>query len=290
MGSSAESSTAAQPTETGHLSTSEVARILGLREQRVREMARAGLVRPDRRGRRYAFSFQDLVVLRAARELYQNDVPPARVRRALATLSEQIGQERSLSGLRIFAQGRDVAVRSGEAAWHPETGQTLFDFDTGPLEERARDLAAARRERHRTGDARQRAQLEFARALDLEERDPAEAAQAYASALELDPQLVDAYVNLGRIAHESGNAAEAARLYELALELTPEDPIIHFNLGLALEDTQGLEAAARRYEQALALDPDFADAHFNLAGLLEKLGRSADALRHYRAYQKLTER
>ena len=36
------------------------------------------------------------------------------------------------------------------------------------------------------------------------------------------------------------------------------------------------------------LDGDFADAHFNLAGLCEKLGREADALRHYRAYQQLT--
>ena len=48
------------------------------------------------------------------------------------------------------------------------------------------------------------------------------------------------------------------------------------------------EAAAACYERALALDPDFADAHYNVAGLYEKLGRSPDALRHYRAYQKLT--
>jgi tetratricopeptide (TPR) repeat protein len=64
---------------------------------------------------------------------------------------------------------------------------------------------------------------------------------------------------------------------------------VHFNLALALEDTRGAEAAAEHYERALALDPGFADAHWNLAGLCESLGRGADALRHYRAYQKLSE-
>ena len=62
------------------------------------------------------------------------------------------------------------------------------------------------------------------------------------------------------------------------------------NLALALEDTKGEAAAATEYERALSLDEDFADAHFNLAGLYEKLGRGADALRHYRAYQQLTSR
>jgi tetratricopeptide (TPR) repeat protein len=71
--------------------------------------------------------------------------------------------------------------------------------------------------------------------------------------LDLDPQLLDAYVNLGRLTHQAGDAREAARLY------------------------------------ALELDPDFADAHFNLAGLCERLGRKADALRHYQAYKKLTQ-
>ena len=66
-----------------HLSTAEVSRILGIREARVRELARAGLCRPARSGRSYAFSFQDLVVLRAAEGLLRRKVPAARVQRAL---------------------------------------------------------------------------------------------------------------------------------------------------------------------------------------------------------------
>lgn len=269
------------------LSTGEVARILGLSEGQVRVLARGQLCRPARAGRGYAFSFQDLVVLRAARDLMRQQVPVARVRRALEGLREQLGPERPLSGLRIFADGRDVAVQQGSTAWNPETGQTLLNFEVDELTERALELRA--RPKPVNGDPERLARIAFERALELEERDPAQAAEAYMRAVELDPELVDAVVNLGRILHEAGDATEAVRLYQRALELSPEDPIICFNLGLALEDTSGASAAAARYEQALVLDPDFADAHYNLAGLCEQLGRSADALRHYHAYKKLTE-
>jgi len=63
-----------------NLSTAEVSRIVGLREPRVRELVRSGLCRPGQQGRRYAFSFQDLVVLRAARGLFDSGVPMRRVR------------------------------------------------------------------------------------------------------------------------------------------------------------------------------------------------------------------
>jgi len=264
-----------------HLSTAEVARLLRLPEARVRELARSALGRASRRGHRYAFSFQDLVVLRAARELLEAGVPAARVRRALEALARKLPGGHSLSGVRIYADGREVAVYAEGGAWQPETGQTLFDFGVDAL---ARQVEALRDAPPAAGG---NALLEFERGLALEDEDPEAARRAYARALQLDPGQVDAYVNLGRLVHEAGDAVEAARLYGLALERSPDDPVIHFNLALALEDTAGPAAAARSYERALELDPDFADAHFNLAGLCEQLDRGADALRHYRAYKKL---
>jgi tetratricopeptide (TPR) repeat protein len=273
---------------SGNLSTAEVARILGLREGAVRELVRSGLCRPARQGRRYAFSFQELVVLRAAAGLLQKGVPAPRVRRALATLARELPAERPLSGLRIYADGREVAVRLGDAAWQPATGQILLDLDVDELARRAQEvrrLAPAAPE----ACGRVSAQGEFERGVDLEDADPAGACAAYARALELDPDLLEAYVNLGRLAHEAGDALRAVRLYHLALERSPDDPVVHFNLALALEDARGPGPAASHYERAIALDPSFADAHFNLAGVCEKLGRKADALRHYPAYKKLTE-
>jgi tetratricopeptide (TPR) repeat protein len=273
-----------------HLSTADAARILGLSEARIRELVRSGLCRPARDGRRYAFSFQELVVLRAAAGLLAKHVPMARVRRALASLVSELPPERPISGLRIFADGKRVAVRDGGTSWEPETGQTLLDFGVDDLAERVTELRTSHAHAASdSDDAKARAQAEFDRGLDLEDDDPSAACTAYGKALELNPDLVDAWVNLGRIAHQAGSAAEAVRLYHHALERTPDDPVIHFNLALALEDARGAAPAASHYEKALALDPSFADAHFNLAALCEKLGRKADALRHYHAYKKLTE-
>jgi len=116
-----------------NLSTAEVSRILGMKEARIREIVRSGFLRPARRGRRYAFSFQDLVVLRAARELLERRVPAARIRRALAALARELPEDRPLSGLRILADGKHVAVESGDRRWQPETGQILLHFEVDPL-------------------------------------------------------------------------------------------------------------------------------------------------------------
>jgi predicted Zn-dependent protease len=270
------------------LSTADVARILGMKEARVREMVRSGLCRPTRQGRGYGFSFQDLVVLRTAQGLMQRKIPAMRVRRALVALVRELPDDRPLSGLRIFADGRQVAVRHGDATWQPETGQTLLNFDVDELTElveKLRGEKAGVKKHDRALQARQA----FERALDLEDEDTETARTAYVRALELDPELVDAYVNLARLEHESGDARQAVRLYHLALEYNPDDPIVHFNLALALEDVHGATAAVSHYERALQLDPSFADAHFNLAGLCEQLGRRAEALQHYHAYKKLTE-
>ena len=273
-----------------NLSTAEVSRVLGMKEQRIRELVRSGLCRPVRQGRSYAFSFQDLVALRAAHGLMKQKVPAARVKRALAALVEQLPDDRPLSGLRVFADGDQVAVRDGSAAWHPETGQTLLNFDVDELAEQVESIRKSERPTLAlVEDPAAQAQRELEHAIELEACDPSAACDAYSRALELDPDLVDAYVNLGRIAQSLGDSREAARLYHLALERNPNDPIIHFNLALALEDTSGAEAAAAHYERAVALDPEFADAHYNLAGLCEQLGRKADAVRHYHAYKKLTQ-
>src|SRR5262245_12289565 len=154
------------------LSTAEVSRILSMREARVRDLVRAGLVRPARSGRGYAFSFQDLVVLRAAKELLERQVPAARVRRALAALSKQLPDRRPLSGLRIFADGREVAVRDGAAAWQPATGQIVLDFAVDDLARRVADLAPAAEKEPAQGDAQALAAAELERALALEDDEP----------------------------------------------------------------------------------------------------------------------
>ena len=288
---------------TQFLRTADVARVLGVPPARVRRIVGADLCRPARRGQRLAFSFQDLVVLRAAHGLLLADVPVRRVRRALSELSRQIPRGRPLSGVRIYADGRHVVVRDGGKAWRPENGQLVFTFDADDLARRAGIVVPVRGSRPgRERTNRQRAGREpslakrlqaaaawFERALALErKKDVAGAVAAYHHAIEDDPDMGDAYINLGRLVHEQGDVAEASRLYHLALSCAPEDPVAHYNLALALEDQDRLTAALSHYRRAIGIDPSFADAHFNLGRLLERLGRGEQAMRHLMTYKKLT--
>ncbi len=275
--------------------TAEVARILGMPAERVRAVARAGLCQPTRRAGLLQFSFQDLVLLRAAQGLLEANVPTRRLRRALAQLARQLPSDRPLSGVRIYADGRQVVARDRRAAWRPESGQIVFTFAVDELARQAGVVIPVRRQRARAKPVKpastQDAAACFERGLLLEEQDDPEGARtAYQSALDLDPTLGDAYINLGRLFHEAGASVEAARLYHHALDCEPSDPIAHYNLALALEDEQRSAAALAHYQRALELDPDFADAHFNLSQLLERLGQRSRAMHHLRAYHRLTRR
>ena len=268
------------------LTTSEVARILGLSPDRVRAWVRRGFCSPRRHGRKLAFSFRDLVVLRAARDLMAQDVPAARVHGALRQLASALPAEGHLAELSVFAEGGRVAVRDEAGAFDASTGQGLLNFSLAPLADAVRALDDRRSPAASDADANEA----FQRGLGLETEDPAAACRAYSEALERDPDHVDAYVNLGRLALEAGDARDAVRLFHEAVRRSPLDPVVHFNLAVALEDTAGPGPASAHYERALELDPGFADAHFNLAGLYEELGRGADALRHYREYRNLVRK
>jgi tetratricopeptide (TPR) repeat protein len=266
--------------------TQDVARILGLSESEVRKFARAGFVSP-RRGPRNAlrFSFQDLVLLRAAAELVKAEVPASRVRRALRRLLGQLPAGRSLASLAVTAEGEEIVVRDGAARWQPETGQVLLDFEVADLARRVAPLvkSAARR----SGPSPLDAEGWYQWGCDLEDGAPAEARAAYGKSLELDPHHGGAHLNLGRLLHESGELKQAETHYRAALDDERHRALAAFNLGVALED-QGLsDEALFAYARAVDADPTLADAHHNLARLLEQLGRKADALRHLNTYRRL---
>src|SRR5215210_6598778 len=112
--------------------TRDVARLLGLSETQVRSQARAGFLTPKRGPHNgYRFSFQDLVLLRTARELAHARVPPRRIRSALCDLARQLPTGRSLSEIRVVPDGQGVLVYDEGSAWNPESGQLQIDF-SGP--------------------------------------------------------------------------------------------------------------------------------------------------------------
>jgi tetratricopeptide (TPR) repeat protein len=114
-----------------------------------------------------------------------------------------------------------------------------------------------------------------------------DAVQQYRRALDHDPDLVAAIINLANIRYAKDELAEAQALYERAIGLDPTYFEAYFNLGNIHHDHGRYLDAESCYREALDLNPGYADAHFYMAVTLEKMGRSADARAHWRAYQTL---
>src|SRR5256714_5741257 len=142
---------------TGY-TTEEVARLLGLSAEQIRSYTRAGFLSPARGAGDLRFTFQDLVLLKAAKGLLAARIPAAKIRGSLRRLKQQLPLGRALSELRITAEGHRVVARDEAIAWNPESGQLVLDFAVATLAQRAAPLArrraaAARRAEEELGAA-----------------------------------------------------------------------------------------------------------------------------------------
>jgi tetratricopeptide (TPR) repeat protein len=274
---------------TGY-TTEEVARLLGLSPAQIRSYTRAGFLSPARGARGdLRFSFQDLVLLRAAKGLMAARIPASKVRGSLRRLKQQLPRGRALSELRITAEGHRVVARDGAVAWNPESGQLVLDFDVATLAQRAAPLARRQAAAARRVEEDLDAEQWFELGLELEVSEPGEGRDAYRRALELDPHHAGAHVNLGRLLVDAERAEEAETHFRAVLADHPDDATAWFNLGIALEDRRRPNEAIKAYEQAIAADRRLADAYFNLARLYEQAGKRAAALRNLSKYRLLTE-
>ena len=269
-------------------SSREVAAMLGISTAQIRAFASKGFLSPERGPRgELRFGFHDLILLRTAGELIAAKIPERKIRRALEKLREQLPEGKALTAVRIAADGERIVVRDGDQMWRPESGQSLFDFSITDLTEKFSPVASV-------ADAEaEKLQLAaedwYELGCDLEITSAEEAQKAYEKALELDPEHVDAHVNLGRLFHERRAPAAAEKHYRTALALDPEHATAAFNLGVALEDLGRIADALDAYRRAIDLDAENADAHYNIAGLYEKRGDKAAALRHLKAYARFRE-
>jgi len=264
--------------------TREVADVLGLPTSTILAWTRNGLLSP-RRGQRgaYVFSFQDVALLRSARELLHADISTRRVRETFERLREQLPAGRPLSAVSVSASGGHIFVQDDGGTWDPGSGQLQIDFrDTGPV---AESLPAPHRGDGDSKDAD--ADEWYDRAVDLEALSPGAAKEAYGRALARDPDHADAHLNLGRLIHEEGDVPRAEAHYRKALLADPDNARAYYNLGVALDDEDHRTGAIEAYQAALRTDPGLAVAHFNLSRLLEAAGRRAEALAHLATYKRL---
>jgi tetratricopeptide (TPR) repeat protein len=264
-------------------SCGEVAKILDLSQPRIRSFVRAGFIRPARERRSLRFTFKDLIFLKTAKGLLDSSVPSHRIVRILSSLKRQVPPDQHLSSIKIYADGRRIVVWDGKARWQPDSGQFLFDFSAGAM---VRNIALPGIRRDTDGAALT-AEHWFNLGVELESTSAYEAEKAYLMALEIDSQMSNAHLNLGKLYHDRNELKKAEAHYRAAGASTPGDPAPRFNLGVLMEDLKRPLAAVNAYREAIQLDPEFADAHYNLGLLCESLGKKTEALAHFRSARKL---
>jgi tetratricopeptide (TPR) repeat protein len=271
------------------------AKILGVPESKLRYWAQVGFVGPSaRRSGKPVYSFQDLVSVKAAKELTERGFKTSEIRKAIDGVRSSLPHvDRPLERMRVAFDGAKLVVVDEGMAFEA-TGQKVFDFGLGDLARSgspkpsstlvALDPTAA------DGPGRSAYEwfVEGTRAeMHGGPEAEAKAERCYREALSLDPGLAAARTNLGSLAYRRGDVAAAREAYEAALALDPDQPEARFNLANLVLENGDLELAVAELRRVLQAAPDFADAHYNLAVALERLGGRAAARVHLEQYLSL---
>jgi tetratricopeptide (TPR) repeat protein len=258
----------------------DVRRMLHVSERQLQSWERLDLVPAAD-----SYSFRDLIALRTIGELRARRIPLRKIGRALQSLKRRLSEVRDpLSELKIYSDGRNIAVRVAGQNMEALTGQILFDFDTSELAS-VQSLPPQPPPPPRERDS----ENWFQKGLFLEETGAPieEAVEAYLQAVEFNPHAAGALVNLGTIRYRLRQFKEAEGYYSRALEADPNYPLAHFNLGNLYDERGDLSRAQQCYEAALRINPRYGDAHFNLALLCERRGDVLRAVHHWKAYLKI---
>ena len=262
---------------TQRYTRSEVGRILGLEAGRLEYWERLRLVRPRARWGERFYSFGDLVALRTVQRLTQNRIPARRVRSAVTSIQQQFGEMSApLQELRLLEQGGEVLVIPPGAArpFNPLRQQWVFPFGM-----------AAQPAKPHTMSGRTPEEL-FESALDWEKRTEMlpQAVETYRQIIDLQPEWVEAHINLGVALYQMGKTEEACAAFQAAVQLDPMNGISRYNLGCVLEEQGELDAAVNHLRRAARAMPGHADVHFNLALAYEKRGEPRLAREQWQLY------
>lgn len=102
-----------------------------------------------------------------------------------------------------------------------------------------------------------------------------------------DGPRADVCFLLAELLYRDGHVIAARERYYTAVELDPEFVEARASLAGILAETGQLDLAVAAYRGALSLHEDYPDAHYNLARILDELGRDIEARHHWTQFLRL---
>ena len=109
----------------------------------------------------------------------------------------------------------------------------------------------------------------------------AAAAELNKKALELDPKLTQAHVNLISAYGRLGDVKKAEEHFRLAIAQNPNAADAHYNFGVLCYATNRKREAQQAFERTVAIDAGHAEAQANLGALLQEEGKTQQAMERF---------
>jgi len=121
-------------------STRAAARILAVPPERIRYWVKRQFINPSTlRGRNFRFAFNDLILMRLAKELLPTRRHLEPIQRCFERVRNMIGPSRPVHSLKLENLDGHIVMRDGTACFEVESGQLVFNFEKrvkGKVEER----------------------------------------------------------------------------------------------------------------------------------------------------------
>ena len=108
------------------------------------------------------------------------------------------------------------------------------------------------------------------------------AEKSYETALEQQPEFLDALNNLGNVLRLLERPEDAIKQFLRAIEINSNFMEAHHNLGNAYQDLSLFEKATDSYLIALSINPDFTESQKNLGSCLLGCGQYREGLNYLR--------
>ncbi len=207
----------------------------------------------------------------------------------------KLGQARNIQLL----PGQTHWVAAGKSVAGENTGKTAaellrFDFKTAPMTKveaekehahphptKPEEAAAVPSLVGNTPNAEALTQLKRGAALEREGK-LVESIAAHQQALAMDPELLQAHVNLISLYGRAGQFEKARQAFRKAADINPDIPELHYNFGVLLVTQNRPAEAAQSFERSIELNPYYAEAHYNYAAIIESEGKLDEAAKHFR--------
>jgi len=258
-------------------STRSAARILAVSPDRIRYWVKRQLISPTASsGRKYRFAFNDLLVMRLAKDLLRERRHLEPLQRSLRRMIDLVDPGRPVTALKLVNDDGRIVVSDNGMLIEVETGQLLFDFradrPVGKVEESF-------------GPARVRERFEEARR--IAEEDPLKALTIYSELVGREPGNFEAHMRLATLLERESDLQGALRHLLGAAAIVPASAEVHHRLGLLYRKREEYQHSLRSFLRALDCDPTSVEAHRNAAELYESMGRKRDAQKHLNAIHRL---